>query len=265
MPAEREDTAASDSGASPNRPARASGPAAAESPRLGVRHLVAWTAFAAVYFGVAATSGLVDPWQPAWIPRGAFWPPSAIHVYAGAALAGLFWFAMCRPWRASPRLYPGEILWLTWGFAVVWQWIVHLLAIVGLAWLARHVHGDMEVGVMVPWMLAFGITEIGVGLAFILAASTVRPVLWKTCFALMAALCFSRACLVYAAARGAFCNSPWPWQAAVVAMAAVLGIVVLLDHAAGRRYPWTHWAGIVLGFWIGAINLLALALETFRP
>ncbi len=231
-----------------------------ESPRLGIFHLLALTACVAAYLGVTQT--LSRATQQGTPPIGglAAATGSAHAIGAGAALAGLILFAVRRLRGLRFPTHPGEYLLVILGVGAVLDLarstLVTLLIFSGNFPIERTqwVFVTIELG-------TFGIKAA----MLIWALVCVKVRRWRAFFLAVPVVNVAAIASVTFLARTMSPQNIVVASAGVpVLLSVVLAVVVIRDHAEGKRYPWTHWLGVGTHFWLDAARVGMLLLE-FLP
>jgi hypothetical protein len=236
-------------------------------PRLGLIHLLVWTACVAVCLGLQRVLVQIA-WGPAYTLEDA---PLKIATAAlrsigyGAALAGLLlWVARRRRGLRFPK-HPGE----------------YLLVVLGLDWALTFFAGFLTLPPSfplaqerLPLLLAplcgQRVLYVIVLLWPLLAVKSLR---WRMFFGAMLAsqllfvsyLALSQLILHLALPRsqptwvlrwsGIFTGLILGFAWLSVAADAILVVIVAREHWKGIRYPWTHWAGVAVRLWLALIGI----------
>ena len=199
-----------------------------EQPRVGIRHLLVWTACVAVYF--CLTRPAHDAFQGPDAPFPLFW---LLHgVGAGTALGGLLlWAARRRQGLPFPS-QPGE-----------WILILH-----GLVTVVR-ITGAVLLAFVAPLATATNCYAITLSLAdwiaialYLIAATRVKTRRWRIGLIALAVINLVG----------------WNPFDALLSIA-VLAAVVLPDVRQGVRWRWTHWLGVAIESWT-CTTILILAV-----
>ncbi len=242
--------------------ARTATPAEVESPRLRIIHLLTWMALAAGYItAIRFLNGINDrTGQGGSDLRLALLGLQGIG--GSAALGMLILWPSQRLRGVRFPYYPGEWLWLLVGCSTLFSLLMQVFPAVLFVW-------DRETGSNVDWTyyrFAWGTGNL------LLASLSLLPVLL---------ISQTRWRLVFIAAAGAhlfnvanFFILSWlqigtgaplvklanffilSWLQFGIGMASTLflAIVVAMDMAGHRRYPWSHWAGVAIRFWITGLT-----------
>lgn len=213
-----------------------------EQPRLGILHLLVWPACVAVYLGIL---GLVFPTDASG-RMPVHWVLNAIG--SGAALGGLLlWVARrLRGWR-FPR-YPGEYLLAALGLCALlfglWYPLSGMLVRRG-----ANVFPSNAVNI------ALTVVLLGRVAVFVWAGVRVKVRRWRWLLLAIAVESALPAAMLWVGPLAYF--RPL-WLGYEVAQAAIVVWLVALsgtDHLRGFRYPWTHWLGVAVPLWQGALVL----------
>lgn len=224
--------------------------ASADGARLGIAHLLAWTACTAVYLGLTRSLHL----GPAVPGSGAATPLWALQgMGAGAALGGLL-LLVARKLRGVPfPVHPGEMLLVVTGVSVVLAMVTSAVLLTAIV----HVEAEVPAGL---WFVGFSLAEIGCAALYLGAAIRVRVLRWRLYFLVAAGAIGLRAVSL----RGGSVLEVLLFLLPALALPVLLSVMVAADFIHRCRYPWTHWAGIAAALWLGvlhAINLAWIALE----
>ena len=221
-------------------------------PRLGLIHLLAWTACVALCLGLQRVVGQLF-WNPAR-PFGDSVLKIASTVLTslgnGAALGGLLlWVARRRRGLPFPE-HPGEYLLVVLGLGEVVRWSYSLLLLpVTPATLTRNM------------ALLYG-REVLAVVVLLWPLLAVRSRRWRVFFGAMLA---SRALMLLywvlslswlsLRAPATFSGLLLSCLVLLVAADAILVVIVLRERWGGVRYPWTHWAGVAVALWLALIGI----------
>lgn len=216
-----------------------------EEPRLGILHFMVWTACVAAYLGLARVLTF-PPSDRIPVPFMAAW---AMHATgAGAALGGLGLLA-ARRWRGLPfPVHPGEYLLVVLGFGSVLGLAAR--ATLRLA-LAREEAEFFNSGYFLLWHLVDFAFPFVYALIFLWPLVRVKIPRWRWFFGTLIAGHFIRQLM--------FCGGPTLGNVAskvlFCGVVLLLVTVVLWDHFQGKRYPWTHWAGVFVSLWFDGLAI----------
>ena len=226
-------------------------------PRLSILHLLGAMTSVAVYFGLVETIRLIAvqsgyPPDPSTVLRVS---PVLYGLGRGLALGGLLlWFARRRRAVPFPR-YPGEYMLL-------------VQATICLLFLARGClacslsviseQGRPVLSLALYSTMMSHVTDLIRALIWTVAGLRIRMRRWRTLFFLYAAatlLVGLLTCGGIARLGAAFCVPE-------LLVTIVLVVIVVRDHRQGTRYPWSHWLGVAICFWVALLNL-GFVLEIF--
>lgn len=220
-----------------------------DPPRIGVVHLVVWTAGVAVYLSLERARGQMfgpsPPFSGTLLEIGSSILESLAY---GAALAGLLLWA-ARRWRGLPfPKHPGE----------------YLLAVVGLNQALRFLYVFLAYPVTNERLTL--VTALMHGYHALQCLVLVWPLLavksrrWRVFFGTLLAshiLLFLhialpvRVLLTPAISPGLLVSS----IVLHVAADAILLAIVLKNRWEGIRYPWTHWLGVAVRLWLALTGI----------
>jgi hypothetical protein len=211
-------------------------PSEPEEPKLSLQHLMIGTICAAV--GCSASRSLLLVYETQ--TRG--------HSVIGAAIdglmlgAGLAGFLLLASRRIRHRVFPrhaGEMLWLMIGIEAVLNFVRYLVLFsIPLEWFPT-----------TQMVFGFAILVIWTCFYFLAIAHT-KQRRWKMVFVLIVASHVA-AWIVTVLANLYLGPGPSPMGIAFGRQLLVLlavACVATIDTRQGRRYPWTHWVGILLLF-----------------
>jgi hypothetical protein len=214
-------------------------PGIPDQPRLGIIHFLVWMACAAVYLGMnrvwgarVVACGLQDPEEMVFV--------GLKGIGAAAALGGLaLWAARrSRDWR-FPR-YPGEYLLVVLGVSALLSLVVFVTSLAFdpsnsfTVFFLSNVSSVLSPipALLLVWAAVFVKVPRWRWLFYVSAASQLLPALGSSGIAFR---CFHLHEFVFYAV--------WAW----------LAVVVISDHLRSLRYPWTHWLGVAVYLWSGAV------------
>ncbi|HUT88971.1 MAG TPA: hypothetical protein VMY37_05725 [Thermoguttaceae bacterium] len=231
-----------------------------EQPRLGISHLLVWTACVAAYFSVARAFS-----SPDWVPRLELSLVLAVGLTMGraTALGGLLlWVA--RRYRHLP--FPGQ----------PGETLLVLLGIYAAQVLLQYpIHYGAELGTIPRWApgLFSDLAVLLIAVLYLIAAVRTKILRWRVYFitvlvagAIMVLLLLSLPLAesllgpTFTAGRRLL---PFVPDLPRVLPGAVLLFVAVKDARQGRRYRWTHWLGIGIGLWNGLIGIPSAAWVTW--
>jgi hypothetical protein len=251
--------ASADPPEAPSEPTPA--PEQPETPRLGILHLMVLTACVAVSMGImrvsirvsallAEEAGSTLGLRPFLATAGTLY-----GIGGGGALAGLLLFFARRLRRMRFPIHPGEYLLVLSAVSVS----LEELAFLPLYWTPEGF--DLSGGTR--WWL---FTVLGRGafvvraVVFIWAVVNVRIRRWRVFF-LSIPICYvaglALAWLMVRIVQPSLMIYMIRTLASAGASVFLLG-VVLKDHFARQRYPWSHWLGVALRLWSDACGVITL-------
>ena len=231
-----------------------------EQPRLGIMHLLVWTACVAVYFSVVRA--LVPP---DWAPR---LEPSLIlavgaEIGRATALGGLLIWVARRYRRLPFPEQPGETFLVLLG--------IDAARIV----LSLPIGYGVELGA-IPWWAQALFSSLAVLLIcvlYLIAAVRTKTLRWRVYFITVLAasaivvllplsLMLAESLLgpTFTAGRRLI---PFLPDLPRLLPGAVLLFVAVKDARQGLRYRWTHWLGTGIGLWNGLLGILSAAWVTW--
>lgn len=227
---------------------------AAETPRLGILHLMVLTACVAFYQG--STQGLERAFRFDAPQINQDVSAALSGVAAGAAMAGLILFVNRRRRRMSFPVHPGEFLIVMQGGIAVMT-LLWLTASVASVFLLQGgiIPSPGGYAVLADWVFWGGVSGtclvyVALWIWVLVGVTTLH---WRV-FLLSIPVCYILALV----------SDVWTLQAAFlfpfqgpVLISLVLVIVVLRDHLQGLRYPWTHWFGVTVYFWHAAAGVIS--------
>ncbi|MBN2475520.1 MAG: hypothetical protein JXB62_12990 [Pirellulales bacterium] len=256
----------------PYEPTRPTSPfAQCGPPRLGILHLLVLTACVATYLGcgrafrqafaAVAESGTAQTVtfspRPLEVAQG-----TLLGIGYGAALAGvLLWIA--RRWQGRPfPLHPGEFLLVMSGVAVAAQ-----IAMWPVQWMIVAFQPPARYGLLTALSLMSLAIQASVWIWALVCLKTRR---WRVFLLLIPAsyLLLIVVAIMISMLGANVAAGNWSPLGVVIARLLVMGvlaIVLLKDHFAGARYPWTHWYGIATRMWIDGASAVAMLLWVLLP
>jgi hypothetical protein len=205
-------------------------------PRLGILHLLVWTACVAVYCGLAQSLGLNER-----NPDAFDMTLSVLRsLGVGAALGGvLLWAARRRRGLAFP-VHPGEYLLVVKGINI---------ACLVLFYGGAKRSGLLDLHSLLIWRCLTILLNLIYGAALAWAIHRVKASRWRLFFIILGAdLC--SCCVSGLLSLG--------YQSLTVLGDIVLVGVLLKDRADGLRYPWPHWVGIGTKLWLSTIAAISI-------
>jgi hypothetical protein len=252
----------SDSGAAP-QPEKASRAAPQpESPRLGIIHLLGWTACVAAYWGIRRWLALLRGLEPkVTLPLSPRFLEACVWSFCDAtALGGLALLVARRLRRLPFPRYPGETWFVILGVMVVIELArYHIISIVSV--FTQITYPTAILPYHLPW-------EALLALLFLVATIRTKSLRWRLCFG-----SYLGALAVLVTRDAMICLSfdrvPDNRAAAIMAAAgsACLVVAAVKDALDRHRtdYPWTHWTGVVLALLKLAWVVRGLVLHRLLP
>ena len=231
-----------------------------EQPRLGIIHLLVWTACVAGYFGVIR--GLAPPaWSPRLGPSLGIWVGVAMGRATG--LGGLLLFAARRYRRLPFPRQPGETLLVLLGVGAAGHLLDYPIR-----------YGAVYLGTIPRWVpdLSFLLAVVLAAVLYLIAAVRTKILRWRVYFvtvfvagALMVLLLLLRPLEESLLVPPFILRRliPFVWHWAPLVPGAVLVFVAVKDARQGLRYRWTHWLGIGIGLWNGLMGAMWAAWLTW--
>jgi hypothetical protein len=211
-----------------------------ESPRLGIIHLLAWTACVAAYYGARRWLALLHGLEPTGTLRlsPSFFEALLWETCDATALGGLILLAARRMRGLRFPRYPGETWFVILGLTVVIEGArYHVAAFMQITY-------PTIVAYMLPW-------DALVLLLFLVATIRTKSLRWRLCFG--SYLAASALVLTTQATEfSLFGNALEILRVPAVLMAGIgslcLVVAAVKDFVDRYRtgYPWTHWMGVVL-------------------
>jgi hypothetical protein len=222
--------------------------------RLGIMHLLVWIACVAVCFALSRGSpsfGRVEP-SIFWTVVRGMW-----SVVLGTGLGGLV-LAVARWWRGTRfPVHPGEWLWLSDGIVAAASTLA--LAMLALAWrfaVERDSQESAPDGFFGLASLAYLAVYAVQVVALMVPAILIRPLRWRA-FMATATLAAILACCTLPFPDVVLQRSTTPLGLRIRLVVATSGhlltsglllVVLVLDAAERKRYPWSHWTGVALNY-----------------
>ena len=223
--------------------------AADQSDRLGIAHLFLLITCTAVYLGLVQFYCAADASALAAV----HWWPYAAHMIAasmaeGAALGALVLFLTRQRSNRVFPCHPGEFLVVAAGVGAAARGAAILIVTLCEEPPHRLLPGSFS---QTLWSVGLMLST----LIYLLPALHAAQRGWRVffCCAIGIRIIFlivPRMTWLVAQAQFVSC----------VAVALALLVAVILDLVRRRRYPWTHWLGIGLWFWILILNGLGIVL-----
>lgn len=215
-------------------------------PRLGILHLLVWTACVAFLLGI--NQSFPSSFSPGDRASRVAMGVGLQSLGNGAALAGLLlWGWRRHGGRAFPR-YPGEYFLVIFGIIIA----LSIPTTVIECFLAASINsgeGWSAITIMGGWSCAYGLIA---AIAYLVAATRVKARRWRIVFL----LCLGIGVLRWSGILFVLFHSVVAWCALGFIADAVVGTALWLDWRDRLQYPWPHWLGIAISFW-GTIGQLA--------
>lgn len=221
-------------------------------PRLGIVHLLVWTACVAFLLGIDRFfSSSFAPGDRANRILLAF---GIQALGAGAGLGGLLLWGWRRYHGQPFPYYPGE-------YFVVIAGAVSALYVplkVSLSFMAASAATGDRLYLMtaMAWTCAPGLVAV---IAYLVSAIRMKVTRWRVVFLLNLGFVILR--------RFGVLLSPFPGLAPWIELYlifladAIVGIALWLDYRQKSRYPWTHWLGIAIFYWGTVVQLTWMFLR----
>lgn len=231
-----------------------------QEPRLSIMHLLVWTACVAVYFSFMRT---VSESGRAQFFSGPGVFPVLYGLGMGTALAGLV-LLVSRRWRGFPLAkYPGEYLLLLSGVHLVFSVVmpvmeVLIIPVVTALWpFTQYVSLAGYLALLLARAPILLLAAIRVKarrwrVFFVIAVIALAMQLFEFAFHLLGSLFGLRGVAYLPRLVGNILR-----HAPLVATVALM-VIVLMDLYERKHYPWQHWLGVGLRFWISAFTLGSL-------
>ncbi len=226
-----------------------------EPPRLGILHLLVWTACVAVYFSLTHAVYSRQMVQAAqldldsmgfgvglWVMEG---------IVSGTALGGLLLLASRRYQRLRFPRQPGETLWALLGIAAVMELLSSWLWYLAAGEPGSNVHAGLWVSLDGGFRF---LTIVVLSVLYLFAAARTKTGRWRLYLITVAAanvVVFFLPCMgvILFSVRWALVFSLGPQ---LIPLVVLLG-VALKDFLTGDRYGWTHWSGVGIALCNGVI------------
>jgi hypothetical protein len=233
-----------------------------ERPRLGIRHLLLWTACAAVYLLV----------HQGFYPRGeerlaGFHAAqlAAHSVSGGTLLVGLLLWGAFRIRKVRFPSSEGELLWL----------ILGIVMLAGISFIPmyraryRGVNSGWESSILIIGTVTSGTLYLVAWVRLLLAAFRTRKRLWRALFVVLLALPILQ---VFWCCGGRhsykFGLYSVTWFVFLSLNGSLTAAVLCRDWRQTPRPPWTHWVGILCCGWqtlvaivITVVNWIVYAMD----
>ena len=224
----------------------------AEPPRLGIIHLLVWTACVAFYLGIIRSFWLLLPGGSE--TSGALIFANLFGMANGTALGGLVLFAARRYRRIRFPVHPGEVLLVALGVSTVLGLILYVpfLLYVSINFHSLSLKG--RTADLAPLLL---LNMFGNAAIFLVSMAFTNVPRWRGFFITVAA--FSVICGCIGGPMNAVLLFPVLGMMSPIA-GLVLCFVVFLDVTQRIKYPWTHWVGVGIAIWITVVMWLLIFL-----
>jgi hypothetical protein len=215
-----------------------------ESPRLGIIHLLGWTACVAAYFGTRRWLALLSGLEPAATPRS--WPwflEGCLWGFCNAtALGGPVLLAARRLRRLPFPQYPGE----------TWFVILGLMVVIDKMRRPLAVFMPIPFSTSIPgyYVYLYLVRDALVALLFLVGTIRTKSLRWRLCFGsylATLALLVIRDAMIGLTSFDRVLDGRAPLMMAAIGSVCLIGAAVkdFVDrHRTG--YPWTHWTGVAL-------------------
>jgi hypothetical protein len=222
-----------------------------ERPRLGIRHLLLWTACAAVYLAMyqGFFAGAVDAFDRIYAIL------TALHSIAGGVLlmGVLFWLAR-RLQRVPFPSSEGEVLWLALGLIL----LADMARLPAIYWWTGGRGTERDVLLLITTTITFGILGLTAGVWLLIAIFRTRKRLWRALFgvALAGLVLKTFGCVSWFG----FYFGPFSlmWFVLLTAGSLLATAALWQDWLRTPRPPWTHWAGTACCAWQCLLGLVEL-------
>lgn len=224
---------------------------APDRPRLGIIHLMLWAACVGVSLGVFSFRMILPPADQRTQPIVAsnIVLMTLLGIGAGAGLAGLI---LAIVWRRRGIVFPvspGEHIWVAWGMLVVLRFFFMVVQEVVFTFVAFDVHRLTRPAMILARVPSIGLL-LGVIAVWFLVRSRVKVRRWRRFIEGLAALVLLALLSMYF-----FPISVSPLVVVLLGAGGLLTGVVVRDHQEGKRYPWTHWTGVAVVYWVVMVGL----------
>ncbi len=240
-------------------PGPASDDSIATSPgqtRLSIRHLMVWGLCVAVY---CSASQSVQQTGNAIVPNPPVLSAANEALTSGTALAGLLLLLARRRRRAAYPRFGGEWLWSLAGIHVALTFVASLFYLMA---------ATRPLVVRSRLLTAVSLGYLGVlAIAYLIAIWRCEGRRWKVVIVLIPATTIAATVLLIVVVRiSSFAAMErWMVMPTVVktsVLCSAIAVAALIDFRQARRYPWSHWVGILLEFWQAATSLAAYIVYT---
>lgn len=218
-------------------------------PRLGIIHLLVWTACVAMVLGSDQTFSAV--FSHGQDKSGVILARGLAALGSGAGLGGLFlWGWRRRHGRPFPR-HPGE----------------YLLVVIGLSAILSMLMEGVLCALVVPvkeaipstsWLLPVWTCSdaLACGAMYSVAAWCVTAWRWKAAFLVCLTVTILRTLI---SLLDAYSSVSWLVVSLPTDLAILIAILIDLRHR--LRFPWPHWLGIVIFYWDTIVSLVWMLLR----
>lgn len=216
--------------------------AAAQTPRLGIQHLMLWTLCSAVFLALTRALNSLDSNFPSGSAATRDVSDVIRGITTGAAFAGSIVLVSIRVRSGPPMLrHPGH-------------WLLFMSAILQLSFLPLNISRLMKLGdfglVGTSLLLIFYTISAFLPIAYAIAARNSDSRRWKLLFFTLAAVPVAKVVFFggfWLAMRlgyvwFGFPNDFFHWGG--VFLAGVVLAVAITDLVAGQQRDWLHWVGI---------------------
>ena len=214
-------------------------------PRLGIIHLLAWTAATAVLLKYSLAMEMIAETGGESIrsSRDLFQEVSNFvsSTTIGAALVGACVLLLAKIRRLPGRFQPGHWLLLITALTTLLS-----LSVSALYALARA--ADLADYSSLRWyFMAYGLVwVIQAGMYFYAGRPSRGGRRWSICFAVLALVALVRGLWHVGNSLLDFLGSPFSFPLETLIVAPVLLVVVLVDLRRGPRRDWLHWLGVAV-------------------
>ena len=223
--------------------------ATTEPPRLGIRHLMLWTAMTAVVLGMYRAAQYRSPMQNEYVLFFGIVQP----MLFGGQLAGLIILAAWRYRRLSFSPQPGEWLLLVTGLSSTvtlllgWPMVISFNTVGAVFQCGIYFLPAWKIRDSRPWRVFFWLVFVRSVLGFLLSAFLPLMFVLAGTFPMMLAMTLFWAISYYI----------MPYAPVVI-----LGVALWTDRSARRSWRWTHWVGI--GLYLATTLLQEISTMWFR-
>ncbi len=213
----------------------------APSAKLSIRHLMVWAACVALYCSAYQSIERVGP--PLFPFRNVFFAGNAA-LLSGTALTGLLLLLVRRRHDLAYPRHGGEWLWSLAGIGAALTLVTDLLCAFA---------GPQSA----PSLLFFPVQMLVLGIAFLYAILRSENARWKAVFVIIPVSLIAITVPISLAAIGSPAATVGRWFVAAsvghtLLVFAAVAVAARIDLRQTQRYPWPHWAGILLVAWQSA-------------